>query len=259
MVDFSFSLRDLEFFLLIAVRITCFIHAAPFFGTTKTPARDKVGLGILISMIVFRTLPPTYPEYSSVLLYSIYVIKEAITGILIGYAANICVSVLSFAGHLVDMEIGLSMVSLFDPVSRESVTISGTYYQYTVLLMLLITGMYQYVLAAIVETFNLIPVTGAVFASDRILNAKLIFLRDYLALGFRLCLPVFASMLLLNAILGILAKVSPQLNMFAVGIQLKILLGLGVLFLTVGMLPGASTAILSEMKKMITVFAEAIT
>ena len=87
----------------------------------------------------------------------------------------------------------------------------------------------------------------------------LIFLRDYLALGFRLCLPVFASMLLLNAILGILAKVSPQLNMFAVGIQLKILMGLGVLFLTVGMLPTASTAILSEMKKMITLFAEAIT
>lgn len=258
MVDFSFSLRDLEFFLLIVVRITCFIHAAPFFGTTNTPARVKVGLGILISMIVFRTLPPTYPEYSTVLMYSILVVKEAITGVLIGYGANICVSVLSFAGHLVDMEIGLSMVSLFDPVSRESVTISGTYYQYTVLLMLMITGMYQYVLAAIIETFNLIPVTGAVFASDRILSAMLTFLRDYLALGFRLCLPVFASMLLLNAILGILAKVSPQLNMFAVGIQLKILLGLGVLFLTVGMLPGASTAILSEMKKMITVFAEAI-
>jgi len=209
-------------------------------------------------MIVFRTLPPTYPEYSTVLMYSILVVKEAITGVLIGYGANICVSILSFAGHLVDMEIGLSMVSLFDPVSRESVTISGTYYQYTVLLMLMITGMYQYVLAAIIETFNLIPVTGAVFASDRILSAMLIFLRDYLALGFRLCLPVFAAMLLLNAILGILAKVSPQLNMFAVGIQLKILLGLGVLFLTVGMLPGASTAILSEMKKMITVFAEAI-
>ena len=192
-------------------------------------------------------------------MFAIFVIKEAITGILIGYAANVCVTILNFAGHLVDMEIGLSMVSLFDPVSRESVTISGTYYQYTVLLMLMISGMYQYVLAAIIETFNLIPVSGAVFSSEKILNAMLIFLRDYLALGFRLCLPVFAAMLLLNAILGILAKVSPQLNMFAVGIQLKILMGLGVLFLTVGMLPTASTAILSEMKKMITLFAEAIT
>ncbi|MBR5897311.1 MAG: flagellar biosynthetic protein FliR, partial [Lachnospiraceae bacterium] len=231
---------------------------APFFGMTNTPSRVKVGLGVLISAIVFRTLTPVYPEYSTVLMYFIFVLKEAITGVIIGYSAAICVSVLNFAGHLVDMEIGLSMVSLFDPVSKDSVTISGTYYQYTVLLMLMISGMYQYVLAAIVETFNLIPVSGAVFSSEKLLSAMLVFLRDYLALGFRLCLPVFAAMLLLNAILGILAKVSPQLNMFAVGIQLKLLTGLGVIFLTVGMLPGASTAILSEMKKMITVFAEAI-
>ena len=226
---------------------------------TNTPNRVKIGLGVLISALVYQTLTPVHPEYSTVLMYALYVLKEAVTGIIIGYSAAICVAILNFAGHLVDMEIGLSMVSLFDPVSRESVTISGTYYQYTVLLMLMISGMYQYVLAAIIETFNLIPVSGAVFNSDKILNAMLTFLRDYLALGFRLCLPVFAAMLLLNAILGILAKVSPQLNMFAVGIQLKILLGLGVLFLTVGMMPGASTAILSEMKKMITLFAEAIT
>ena len=226
---------------------------------TNTPVRVKIGLGVLISALVYQTLTPVHPEYSTVLMYAIYVLKEAVTGIIIGYSAAVCVAILNFAGHLVDMEIGLSMVSLFDPVSRDSVTISGTYYQYTVLPMLMISGMYQYVLAAIIETFNLIPVSGAVFNSDRILNAMLTFLRDYLALGFRLCLPVFAAMLLLNAILGILAKVSPQLNMFAVGIQLKILLGLGVLFLTVGMMPGASTAILSEMKKMITLFAEAIT
>ena len=259
MFNFTFSLRDLEFFLLIVVRITCFIHTAPFFGMTNTPSRVKIGLGVLISALVYQTLTPVHPEYSTVLMYALYVLKEAVTGIIIGYSAAICVAILNFAGHLVDMEIGLSMVSLFDPVSRDSVTISGTYYQYTVLLMLMISGMYQYVLAAIIETFNLIPVSGAVFNSDKILNAMLTFLRDYLALGFRLCLPVFAAMLLLNAILGILAKVSPQLNMFAVGIQLKILLGLGVLFLTVGMMPGASTAILSEMKKMITLFAEAIT
>ena len=259
MFNFTFSLRDLEFFLLIVVRITCFIYAAPFFGMTNTPARVKIGLGVLISMLVYQTLDPVHPEYNTVLVYSIYVVKEAITGLIIGYSAAICVSILSFAGHLVDMEVGLSMVSLFDPVSKDSVTISGTYYQYTVLLMLMISGMYQYVLAAIIETFSFIPVTGAIFNSEKLLAAMLVFLRDYLILGFRLCLPVFAAMLLLNAILGILAKVSPQLNMFAVGIQLKMLLGLGVLFLTVGMLPGASAKILSEMKKMITVFAEAIT
>ena len=150
------------------------------------------------------------------------------------------------------------MVSMFDPVTKSQVTISGTYYHYVVMLMMLISGLYQFLLGALSESFRLIPLTKAVFSSDKILSSMAVFLVDYISIGFRLCLPVFAAMILLNSILGVLAKVSPQLNMFAIGIQTKILLGLSILFLTVGMLPGASTIILSEMKKMVTMFVEAL-
>ena len=63
------------------------------------------------------------------------------------------------------------------------------------------------------------------------------FMVNYIVIGFRICLPIFCVILLLNAVLGILAKVSPQMNMFAVGIQLKILVGLAVLFFSASMLP----------------------
>ena len=65
-------------------------------------------------------------------------------------------------------------------------------------------------------------------------------------------------MILLNAILGILAKVSPQLNMFAVGIQLKILVGIGVLFLTMSMLPDAAGFVFDQMKRVMVSFVEAM-
>ena len=80
------------------------------------------------------------------------------------------------------------------------------------------------------------------------------FLGDYVIIGFRIVLPIFCSILLLNAVLGILAKVSPQMNMFAVGIQLKILVGLSVLFFTAGILPGISDFIFGEMKQMMLSF-----
>nr|MCR4932717.1 flagellar biosynthetic protein FliR [Lachnospiraceae bacterium] len=138
------------------------------------------------------------------------------------------------------------------------VTISGSYYHYVVMLMMLISGLYQFLLGALTESFRLIPLTKAIFNSEKILTSMVAFLVDYVTIGFRLCLPVFAAMILLNSILGVLAKVSPQLNMFAIGIQTKILLGLVVLFLTVGMLPGASAMILGEIRKMVTVFVEAL-
>lgn len=59
------------------------------------------------------------------------------------------------------------------------------------------------------------------------------FMVNYFVIGFRIVLPVFASILLLNCILGIMAKVAPQMNMFAVGMQLKVMVGLFVMFVTV--------------------------
>ena len=70
---------------------------------------------------------------------------------------------------------------------------------------------------------------------------------DYVSIGFRFCLPVVAAIMLLNALLGVLAKTAPQMNMFAVGIQLKILVGFTVIVLTIGLLPSLSDILFREM------------
>ena len=258
MIDLTFSLTDLEYFLLILMRVTAFMYSVPFFSTNGTPDRVKIGLSIFISYSLYTLMPDGAVEYNSVFTYAIIVVKETLTGLLIGYGAQICTTILNLAGHISDMETGLSMVTVYDPSTRENVTITGAYYQYGVTLLLMITGMYQYVFAALKETFVLIPINGAVFSSENLLAAMIEFLVDYMSIGLRICLPVFGVMLLLNSLLGILAKVSPQMNMFAVGIQIKVLVGLGVLFLTVSLLPSISNMILAEMKKMITVFTESM-
>ena len=118
------------------------------------------------------------------------------------------------------------------------------------MLMMIASGMYRYLFGALADSFQLIPVNGAVFHSDKLLEAMTTFMSDYIIIGFRIVLPIFCVILLLNAILGVLAKVSPQMNMFAVGIQLKILTGLAVLFFTAGMLPSAADFIYQQMKEL---------
>ena len=108
------------------------------------------------------------------------------------------------------------------------------------------------------DTYDLIPVGEAVFRSELMVEPVIKFLSTYINIGFRIALPVFAAILIVNVILGILAKVSPQLNMFAVGMQIKILIGLGIMLLTTGMLPYVSDFIYKEMKVMIVAFVEAM-
>lgn len=251
MVNFSISLYDLEYFLLILTRVSCFVFIAPFFSMSNTPARVRVGLSFFTAWILYETMTPSDAvEYSTVVGYAVCVMKEAVTGLLIGFSTNICTAIVNFAGSVVDMETGLSMVTLMDPTTKESSSITGLFYQYIVMMLMIATGMYRYLLGALADTFVLIPVNGAVFQSDALLSSVVTFMSEYIIIGFRICLPVFCSILLLNGILGVLAKISPQLNMFAVGIQLKILVGLAVLFFTAGMLPGAAEFIFKEMKKM---------
>ena len=194
--------------------------------------------------------------YNTVEAYALIVIKEAVTGLLIGFSANICTAIVSFAGAVVDMETGLSMVTLMDPTSREQTSITGVLYQYVIMMMLLASGMSRYLLGALADSFLLIPVNGAVFRGENLVAAITAFLGDYITIGFRICLPVFCTMILLNAVLGVLAKVAPQLNMFAVGIQLKVLVGISVLFLSCSMLSGAASFIFTEIKKVTVTFVE---
>ena len=253
MLDYTFTFTDLEYLLLVFARISAFVFVAPFFSMANTPRRFRAGFSLILTVLLFSALGDhSVPEYSTVLGYSILVLKETITGLLVGLGANICMPIVHFAGKIADMEIGLSMVQLFDPLTREGTGFTGSFYQYMVILIMLITNMHYYFLRAIVETFTLIPIGGAKFSSDKIMTTMIQFMTDFITISFRLCLPVVAAMLLLNAVLGVLAKTAPQVNMFSVGIQIKILVGLAILFLTIGTIPSASEFIFKEMRVMVT-------
>lgn len=257
MINYTLNLKDLEYFLCILVRISAFIFVAPIFSQRGVPGRFKISFSVFLAILMYGVIGD-HPEleYTTVFAYAAIVIKEAITGLLIGFSAAICNTIVDFAGRIIDMEIGLSMVNLIDPGTNQMGSASGVIYQYGIMLMLLLTGMHRYLIQALAETFTLIPVNGAVVHTGRLIDSVLKFMSDYVAIGFRICLPVFAVMLLLNAVLGIMARVAPQMNMFSVGMQIKVLVGLCVLFFTIGMLPSISNFIFIEMKEMMTSFVK---
>ncbi len=251
MVNYSFSLETFEYYLLILVRISSFVSVAPFFGMSNTPARVKVGFSAIVSILLFGVLPQPTLDYVDVIGYATIVVREGITGLLIGFAASICNSIVLLSGNIIDMDLGLSMATEYDPITHTNTPITGNLYNYLVLLLLIATDMPHYILQAVVDSYQLIPIGGQVFHWDSLMTSMAKFMTDSMVIGFRIALPVFACTMILNCILGIMAKVAPQMNMFAVGMQLKILVGFVILLLTVKLLPYVSDFIFTEMKRMI--------
>ena len=258
MIDYNFSYGDLEVYLLIVVRIMSFIFVCPFLGGRQTPNLVKIGYGLLLSILLYGAVPFYPPNYNTVAGYAVIVLKEAMVGLLIGFAVTLCQQIAAFAGTVVDMQIGLSMVSMMDPATQQQVTITGSLYSQYLTMALIITGFYQYILRALADSFTLIPINGAVINSDRMLQVMLNFMKDYIVIGFRICLPIFIITFITNVVLGILAKVSPQMNMFSVGIQIKIVVGLFIMFITVTMMKDAANFILINSKEMIQEFVKSM-
>lgn len=251
MIEVTFNQNTIEYILLILVRIASFVYIAPFFGQSYTPLRVKLGFSILTSILLFYSLPVQTVEYSTVVEFASLVVLESITGLLIGFSAYICNMIILFTGKIIDMEIGLSMAQVFDPTTKTQTSISGTMYSYFIMLLMISSNMHIYLLNAIADSFTLIPI-GGIKLGNSMYDTVLGFISNYFIIGFRIVLPIFATIVLLNCILGIMAKIAPQINMFAVGMQLKIMTGLFVMFVTVALLPTVANFIFEQMKNMVT-------
>lgn len=256
MVNFTFTLDNFEYFLLILVRISCFVYIAPLFGQTGIPNQVKIGLSFFTSILLYSVVARPELTYESVVGYAVVVLKEGITGLLIGFAANICNSIVLFAGSVIDMDIGLSMAAEFNQDMGTEVTLTGNFYYYLIMILMIASNLHTYLLQAIADSFSVIPIAGQVFDMEHLLNSIARYMGDLFVIGFRIFLPFFACIMILNCVLGIMAKVAPQMNMFSVGMQLKVLVGFVVIFLTVFMLPDVANMILNEIKTMVKLIAE---
>ena len=119
------------------------------------------------------------------------------------------------------------------------------------MLMLVVTNMHYYIIRAIVDSFSYFNVGQALLDTGSLKNVVLDFMVNYFIIAVRIVLPVFCCMLLINVVLGVLSKAAPQMNMFVVGMQIKVLAGLIILVLVIQSFPMVADYIFSEMKDVI--------
>lgn len=251
----SFTVEYLEYIMLVFIRVASVVAVAPFFSGREIPRRLKASIALFLSIIVVSTMDYQTLSYQSVLAYCGLALKEAITGLLIGMGSMLCLYILNFSGHMIDMEIGFSMVQEMDPTTNVASTVTANLYSYVFMLFFLISDMHYFIIDALYDSYQLIPIGGAKI-SGNLYTIMITYITDYFIIGFRIILPIFACILVINIVLGILAKIAPQMNMFVIGMQLKILVGLFLVFITLQLFSGVSDFLFQEMQKITQYFIQ---
>ena len=249
-MSFTISTLTLEAFLLVLVRVACFISIAPVFGHNSLNTRMKISIAFFVSLILYQVVDVSLPVYSDVLGYSTLVLEETLVGLLLGFVAGLSMKALAIAGEFIDREIGFSMATTFDP-NQGMVTITGELYDKIVCLVIMISNLHYYILSAAAQSFELVPVGRIVLNPDLLYTSLIQFIVQVFMIGFRIAMPVFLGATMLNVILGVLAKSSPQMNMFAIGMQLKVFVGLFLLAVCIMFVPNIANYIMERMRDMI--------
>lgn len=249
----KFTIEYIEYAVLIITRISMIFFIVPFFGNVNIPVRIKIALSFFLSLIIMNSVDYLAVSYQGMLGYSILIAQEAVTGLLIGIGSGFTLYILNFSGHMLDMEIGFSMAMEMDPTTQVQTTISATFLTAVFMLMFIASDMHYFLIDAVVDSYKVIPI-GEGIVSPNLYKIFVQYVIDYFVIGFRIILPVFACILVINVILGILARIAPQMNMFVFGMQLKVFAGLSLIFILMNFLPGITDFLFNEMQTLTKLF-----
>jgi len=229
----NFITEMLPYLLLIFVRLTSFFIIAPLFSMRGVPNQFKIGLGIYMSLIAFSSVT-TEELILMDITYIFLIVKEIFVGISLGFTAALLLYTVQIAGSFIDFQMGFAIASVMDPQTGTQVPIIGHFKYILALLFLLTVNGHHLMLDGIMQSFQLFPVETVSFAvefEDIASFITTLFLEMFV-IALQIALPIVGALFLVDIALGILAKTVPQLNIFAVGLPIKIFVGFILLMLT---------------------------
>lgn len=232
------------FFFPLA-RILGLLAAAPFFNNAAMPRRLRLMTGLAIALALTPALPPmpTVPAGSWVGLAILA--QQMLIGILMGFSLRIAFAAVDIAGELIGLQMGLSFAVFYDPQSTSETPVITEFFGLLATLIFLALNGHLLLLDMLAESFTLWPVSAAPFHAaglGKLLSgAAMIFVA-----GVLISLPLVAALLIANIAMGVLARVAPQLNLFAVGFPVTLVAGFAVVGLSLPYFGAALEAIFSQ-------------
>jgi len=252
-----------DYFILLLLRVGGLVLASPIFGRINIPVLAKIGLTVAITYLFFTIFPQTTAlEYSTLIGYVLICASELLLGIALAFVTNLFFSITAFtAGHLIDMQIGFGIVSVYDRQNNTQVPMMGNVINLMFLILFFTVNGHLRLIDMVYLTVESMPVGMLVISPGIGIVALEIFTRAFL-LGVMMALPILASGLTLEITFGVMMRAVPQIHMFVVGIPLKMLVGLIVFSSTLPVFAGFSSRIFTEMftsiEKMFATFMEAL-
>jgi flagellar biosynthetic protein FliR len=233
-------LDQLQGYLLCLARVIALIAAIPAFAGIQMTAQIKIGLAVMTSLLLFPAMLPYTPKASlSLTEFGLLIVNEVLLGAIIGLISQMVFAAISFGGTVIGYQMGFAAANIFDPQTTQQLSLISQFVNILALLAFLSLDIHQYYFRAIIESYRLFPPGLLDFSGNAVAELMRLASRMFV-LGVQFSAPVLVLLLLTNLVLGLLARVFPQLNVFILSFPLNI----GIAFLVMGLTLAATFSVL---------------
>ena len=227
------------------VRVLALFTTAPVFSQKAIPMRLKVGLAFLVALCA----QPVLGEQTVVSIASAQalgtLVQQVVIGLSVGFAVRLVMAAIEVAGEVIGLQMGLNFASFFDPTSNAQLSAVARFMvQIATLLFIVING-HLLVLMAVLKSFEAFPVDGNFLQAISQMRIHEMGSAVF-ASAFWIALPMIAMLLFVNLVLGIISRVAPQMNIYAVGFPVTLTVGLLGLTATLPLLEQPLVALLQK-------------
>ena len=219
-------------YLMVTARISGIFTFNPIFSRQNVPTRIKVGLTLVLSVVTMAYMNNelTY-TVSGIPAFVMTLGKELLIGLILGFLVNLILTVIIYAGELMDTQIGFGMAKAMDPMTGVQMPLFANLFYYLFILYFFIVGGHLKYIELFITSYDILPLDYSF--TPQTLNL-VYFIASYLGtvitLAVKFAMPIIASELTTEFVIGVMMKAVPTIQIFVVNIQLKIVIGMLVLF-----------------------------
>lgn len=226
-------LKYIEVFFAVFVRCLGVVMSVPVFGSRGVPIIAKAGIALFLAGL----LAPLAGRTTGVLRsapwsYGMAIVGELLLGLAMGYIINLVFTAVQVAGSFIDLPIGFRAANLVDPQWGYPVPLIGHFKYFVALTLFLVLDGHHMILRGLASSLEILP--AATFSPGgvgRMAGVVVDFFARSFVMALQMSLPVGASLFLTDCAFAMLARASPQINVFLLGFILKIIVGIAILAL----------------------------
>lgn len=230
-------------YVMGVVRASAWIVLVPPFGTRAIPAMVKIGLAGAIALPAASTLAQEPPALDVPSLIGAVTLQVAM-GLSLGFITMLAFAAVQAAGSLIDLFAGFSVAQAFDPMTETQTALFGRFYQLLAATLLFAINGHLLLFRGFMTSFEVVGLQapGLGDLSELAVDG----LSAFMIAAVEIAAPLLAALFLTEVALGLLARAAPQMNVFILGLPLKVLLTIGLAGLALPILPGALEALLTR-------------